>query len=52
VGYRANYYEPEVYRALVDYCGFDGLGADVESGRDRINHVLIASPRVLRAEQP
>jgi cytidylate kinase len=52
VGYKANYYEPEVYRALVDYCGFDGLGADVESGRDRINHVLIASPRVLRAEQP
>jgi SAM-dependent methyltransferase len=52
VGYRANYYEPEVYRALVDYCGFDGLGADVESGRDRINHVLIASPRARRDEQP
>jgi len=46
VGYKANYYEPEVYRVLGDYCGFDGLGADVESGRDRINHVLIASPRV------
>jgi hypothetical protein len=26
------------------------LGADVESGRDRINHVLIASPRVRRDE--
>jgi cytidylate kinase len=51
VGYKANYYEPEVYRALVDYCGFDGLGAEVESGRDRINHVLIASPRVQRGEQ-
>jgi hypothetical protein len=50
VGYKANYYEPEVYRALVDYCGFDGLGAEVESGRDRINHVLIASPRVRRDE--
>jgi cytidylate kinase len=50
VGYKANYYEPEVYRVLVDYCGFDGLGADVESGRDRINHVLIASPRVRRDE--
>src|SRR5215212_5192792 len=50
VGYKANYYEPEVYRALVDYCGFDGLGATVESGRDRINHVLIASPRVRRDE--
>jgi hypothetical protein len=46
VGYKANYYEPEVYRALVDYCGFDGIGAEVESGRDGINHVLIASPRV------
>jgi hypothetical protein len=45
VGYKANYYEPEVFRTLVDYCGFDGLGADVESGRDGINHVLIASPR-------
>ena len=52
MGYKANYYEPEVYRALVDYCGFDGLGATVESGRDRINHVLIASPRLRRAEQP
>ncbi|HKH58375.1 MAG TPA: hypothetical protein VKA20_07565 [Rubrobacter sp.] len=50
VGYKANYYEPELYRVLVDYCGFDGLGADVESGRDRINHVLIASPRVRRDE--
>jgi SAM-dependent methyltransferase len=49
-GYKANYYEPEVYRVLVDYCGFDGLGADVESGRDRINHVLIASPRARRDE--
>jgi hypothetical protein len=46
VGYKANYYEPEVYRVLVDYCGFDGTGAVVESGRDGINHVLIASPRV------
>jgi hypothetical protein len=45
VGYKANYYEPEVYRALVDYCGFDGIGAEVESGRDGINHVLVASPR-------
>jgi SAM-dependent methyltransferase len=48
VGYKASYYEPEVYRALVDYCGFDGLGAEVESGRDGINHVLIASPRIRR----
>jgi hypothetical protein len=46
VGYKANYYEPDVYRALVDYCGFDGIGAEVESGRDGINHVLVASPRM------
>jgi hypothetical protein len=46
VGYKANYYEPEIYRALVDYCGFDGIGAEVESGRDEINHVLVASPRM------
>jgi len=48
VGYKANYYEPDIYRVLVDYCGFDGLGADVESGRDGINHVLITSPRTRR----
>ena len=40
IGYKANYYTPEVYKAMLDYCGFDGLQADVESGRDRINHVL------------
>ena len=45
VGYRANYHSPEVYRVLVDYCGFDGMGAEVRSGRDGINHVLVASPR-------
>jgi hypothetical protein len=50
VGYKANYYEPEVYRVLLDYCGFDGLGAFVESGRDGINHVLVASPRARRDE--
>lgn len=41
-GFRANYYSPGEYRALLDYCGFDGLGALVESGRDAVNHVLIA----------
>jgi hypothetical protein len=46
VGYKASYYTPEVYRALVDFCGFDGRGADVESGRDEINHVLCAKPRL------
>jgi Thymidylate kinase len=46
IGYKANYYTPEVYRAILDYCGFDGLHTDMESGRDGINHVLVASPRV------
>jgi energy-coupling factor transporter ATP-binding protein EcfA2 len=45
IGYKANYYTPEVYKAMLDYCGFDGLNADQESGRDGINHVLVASPR-------
>jgi energy-coupling factor transporter ATP-binding protein EcfA2 len=43
MGYRANYYPPDVMRAVLDYCGFDGLGATIESGRDEINHVVIAS---------
>jgi hypothetical protein len=42
MGYRANYYPPAVMCTLLDYCGFDGLGAEVESGRDGINHVLLA----------
>jgi SAM-dependent methyltransferase len=41
IGYKANYYTPEVYQAMLDYAGFDGLNADVESGRDRINHVVV-----------
>jgi thymidylate kinase len=45
IGYKANYYTPEVYKAMLDYCGFDGLNADLESGRDGINHVLVAAPR-------
>ena len=44
IGYKANYYTPEVYKAMLDYCGFDGLEAEVESGRHRINHVLVARP--------
>jgi hypothetical protein len=42
IGYRANYYSPALYRCMVDYCGFDGMGARVESGSNRINHVLMA----------
>lgn len=45
MGYRANYYPPAVMRTILDYCGFDGLGATVESGRDGINHVLLAGIR-------
>jgi hypothetical protein len=45
VGYKAQYYGPETYRALLDFCGFDGGAATVESGRDRINHVLVAPVR-------
>ncbi|GAC1472954.1 MAG: hypothetical protein PVSMB3_06990 [Candidatus Dormibacteraceae bacterium] len=42
IGYRANYYSPALYRSMVDYCGFDGMSATVDSGSDRINHVLMA----------
>jgi hypothetical protein len=49
MGYKASYYPPAVMKALLDYCGFDGMTATVESGRDRINHVVVASTRY---EQP
>ncbi|HEX7334507.1 MAG TPA: class I SAM-dependent methyltransferase, partial [Pyrinomonadaceae bacterium] len=42
IGYKANYYTPDVYKAMLAFCGFDGLNAAVESGRDRINHVVVA----------
>jgi deoxyadenosine/deoxycytidine kinase len=45
MGYKASYYPPVVMRALLDYCGFEGMTASVESGRDRINHVVVASTR-------
>jgi hypothetical protein len=45
VGYKAHYYTPDIYRAFMDYCGFDGLSAPVESGRDGINHVMLFAPR-------
>ena len=46
VGYRVSYYEPEQYRAVLDFCGFDGGAAAVHSGRDQINHVLVFRPRL------
>jgi energy-coupling factor transporter ATP-binding protein EcfA2 len=45
MGYKASYYPPQVMKALLDYCGFDGLAASVESGRDGINHVITAPVR-------
>lgn len=45
IGYKASYYTPEVYKAILDFCGFDGLHAQVASGRDRINHVIVSSVR-------
>ncbi len=45
LGYRANYYPPAVMRTILDYCGFDGMAAAVESGPDGINHVLVAPSR-------
>jgi cytidylate kinase len=45
IGYKANYYTPEVYKAVLDYCGFNGLNAEVESGRDHLNHVVWAKPQ-------
>ncbi len=45
MGYKASYYPPVVMKALLDYCGFDGMTASVESGRDRINHVVVAGHR-------
>ena len=43
MGYRASYYPPAVMCTLLDYCGFDGASAKVESGRDAINHVIVAT---------
>lgn len=51
IGYKANYYTPEVYKAMLDFCGFDGLHADVESGRDQINHVVVTRPAVKPQER-
>jgi SAM-dependent methyltransferase len=52
MGYKAAYYTPDNYRALLDYCGFDGLGAEVESGLNWINHVIVVRPRPVEAGKP
>lgn len=48
IGYKAHYYEPATYRMILDRCGFDGLHAPVTSGRDGINHVVLARVRTGR----
>jgi len=45
VGYKANYHTPDVYKAVLDYCGFDGTSAQVESSCNEINHVMLSLPR-------
>jgi len=42
-GYRASYYAPSTYATLLDACGLDAVAA--ASGRDGLNHVLVARPR-------
>jgi hypothetical protein len=45
IGYKAHYYSPSLYTRLLEYCGFDGEVAVVESGSNKINHVVITCPR-------
>ena len=45
IGFKAHYYTPEMYKVLLDYCGYEGLSAEVESGRDGINHVVVTRPK-------
>ena len=45
IGYKANYYTPDVYNALLNYCAFNA--PDIESGRDAINHVLVTRPHLV-----
>ncbi|MBN1130321.1 MAG: hypothetical protein JXA71_15120 [Chitinispirillaceae bacterium] len=44
-GYKTHYYSPALYGTILNYCGFDGDRAVVDSGRDAINHVVITCPR-------
>lgn len=44
-GYKAGYYSPAAYQALLEWCGYAGLEAAAQSGRDRINHVFVVQPR-------
>ena len=51
-GYKAHYYSPQLYRQILDCCGFNGKVAVVNSGRDRINHVVITCPHVSPVAEP
>jgi hypothetical protein len=51
-GYRASYYSPTAYQALLEWCGYAGLEAAAESGRDRINHVFVSRPRAAQRAKP
>ena len=51
LGYRAHYYSPGLYRSLLEYCGFGGAAIETVSGRDGINHVMLAEPRAARVTQ-
>jgi thymidylate kinase len=42
MGYRSTYHSPETFAVLLAAGGFDGAGAEVRSGRDGHNHVLLA----------
>ncbi len=44
-GFRTSYYAPATYAALLDACGFATARAETATGRDRLNHVLVARPR-------
>lgn len=47
MGYRANYYAPEVFRTLLDSAGFEGRASTAHAGCGRLNHVLFARPRAI-----
>jgi hypothetical protein len=52
VGYKANYYTPRDFSALLAYAGFDPAGLTWESGRARLNHVCAARVRPPDEPQP
>jgi hypothetical protein len=45
IGYKAHYYSPVLFTKILDYCGYDGDRAVVESGNNSINHVMITCPQ-------